>query len=284
VSFGARADIRLDALRANFKFLASQVPEARVMAAVKANAYGHGLVAVARALGDVDALAVARLVEAEALRSAGLAQPIVLMGGVIDEEELARAAELACDIVAHSPQQVTLLETSDVEPLKTWIKVDTGMHRLGFDPKEVPAAIDRLASARSARDLGLMTHLANADDRADSKTLEQTERLAALARDFTGDVSVANSAALLGWSEPLRELLSAAGVRSTWVRPGISLYGISPLQGHSAADFGLEPVMNFDTCLLSVKRLRAGEPVGEPTPPTPLRGPRSRRTYAGPGG
>lgn len=260
MSFGARAHVRLDALKANFKLLSSQVPGARVMAAVKANAYGHGIVEVSKALPNADALAVARLIEAESLRTAGIRNSIVLMGGVTTADELERAAELSCDLVVHTPLQIDLLERKRVSPLKIWLKIDTGMHRLGFDIEDVPAAIKRLEHV--AGDLGLMTHLANADDTTDPMSGRQFERLMTIAEGFHGDLSIANSAALLGWAESLTSIRATGKDASTWIRPGISLYGISPLKGRTAQELGLEPVMNFDTTLLAVRRVPAGEAVG----------------------
>ena len=262
MSFGARADIRLDALKSNFDTLRDCAPGARVLAAVKANAYGHGLVTVSKALAEADALAVARLCEASALREAGVRNAIVLMGGVLDADELALAEELACDLLVHTEEQVRLLEANGRRPCRVWLKIDSGMHRLGVPPESCRDLIKRLRSCRSAGALGLMTHLANADDTRDPETRNQFRRFAAAVEGFDGDVSVANSAALLGWKGDLRPgaYWSAAG--DTWIRPGISLYGISPLVGTSAQDLGLRPVMNFDSDLIAVKPLAAGKPVG----------------------
>ncbi len=262
MSFGARATIRLEALNNNFELLASLVPGCRVMAAVKANAYGHGIVRVSQALTRSDAFAVARLSEAEELRAAGINQGIVLMGGVIDADDLARAKDLGCDLVVHHAEQISLLEQSSPPGagFKVWLKVDTGMHRLGVDPADAAIAVDRLSAAAAVAELGLMTHLANADDTNDPMSSRQIERFMALLEGFGGDVSVANSAALLGWTDAVRQVAAKSG--STWIRPGISLYGISPLQGRSAAELGLQPAMDFETTLLSVKPVKAGERVG----------------------
>lgn len=232
------------------------------MAAVKANAYGHGLVRIAAALDKADALAVARMVEAEALRASGIRNSIVLMGGVIDDGELARAVELDCDLVVHSYHQIELLERSATAAFRVWLKIDTGMHRLGIMPGEAREAIERLGSLSVVSELGLMTHLANADDRGDDRSLRQIERFGAVIDRFSGDLSIANSAALLGWSERLRNALPSAWRGDHWIRPGISLYGISPFSDASAADLGLLPVMNFETTLIAVKPLKKGSRVG----------------------
>jgi alanine racemase len=262
VSFGARVEIRLDALRSNFDRLRSCLPGSRVLAAVKANAYGHGLTGISRALPDADALAVARLGEAETLREAGVANDIVLMGGVISRDELDRAGELACDLVVHSAHQVELLESSRISPRRVWLKVDSGMRRLGVLPEACGELIPRLRRCRSVGPLGIMTHLANADDTGDPASREQFRRFASAVDGFDGDISIANSAALLGWGDDIQPGRHWSVTGETWIRPGISLYGVSPLRGVSAADLGLQPVMNFDTVLIAVKRVSAGEPVG----------------------
>lgn len=262
MSFGARAELRLEALKHNFELLRSRVPGSRVLAAVKANAYGHGIVAVAKALPDADAFAVARLVEAESLRNAGIETEIVLMGGVIDEAELQRAADLDCDLVVHTEHQVDLLARLTEGSFRIWFKVDTGMHRLGVYPDDAGPMLDRLADMAVVRRLGLMTHLANADDLGDDASRHQFDRFAALADGFDGDVSVANSAALLGWETDVRIDARWSVKGDTWIRPGVSLYGVSPLAGHSAISLGLQPAMNFETTLIAVKPLAAGERVG----------------------
>ncbi|MEM9208220.1 MAG: alanine racemase [Pseudomonadota bacterium] len=263
MSLGARAEIRLEALRQNHQLLRSRVPGSRVLAAVKANAYGHGIVPVSQALADeVDAFAVARLVEAETLRSAGIDREIVLMGGVLDATELYRARDLECDLVVHADYQVELLRGFSGASFRVWLKVDTGMHRLGIYPEAVPGVLERLRTSSAVRRLGFMTHLANADDVGDRTSTQQFERFAALADGFDGDVSVANSAALLGWADDVRIDGHWHVTGDTWIRPGVSLYGVSPLSGCTAQSLGLEPVMNFEAPLIAVKRLAAGERVG----------------------
>lgn len=260
MTLGARARIRLDALTHNFNLLKSAVPGAKVLAAVKANAYGHGLTNVASALTGTDALAVARLVEARYLREAGIELPIVLMAGVLDAAELRDARALHCDMVVHSDHLLKLLETEGHLPQRVWLKVDTGMHRLGVAADAVPGMLLRLRRL-DIEHVGLMTHLANADDLKDAGPAAQFEQFRALCDGFDGDVSIANSAALLGWSKQLPA--SDLGQRGElWVRPGISLYGISPLVGQSAAALGLRPVMQFETALVAVKPIVRGASVG----------------------
>ena len=262
MTLGARADIRLDALLANYETLRAAVPGSRVMAAVKANAYGHGLVTVSRALPDADLLAVARLPEARRLRAADIPNGIVLMAGVLDADELAAAGELGCDLVVHTRIQVELLERSSGSSLRVWLKIDSGMHRLGVRPEDARELVDRLRASRCVRDVGLMTHLANADDVGDATSVRQFERFAAITDGFDGDVSVGNSAGVLGWSRDIADRARWNNRGHLWIRPGISLYGISPLRDRTAEELGLRPVMQFRSVLIDVKPIHAGERVG----------------------
>lgn len=261
MSFGARVVIRPDAIAANLDILKRAAPGARVIAAVKANAYGHGLVGASRALTGIDSLAVARLVEAETLRAAGEKKPILLMAGVTDAEEAARAAELACEVVLHAAWQVELLTQVAQRFPRLWLKVDTGMHRLGVYAAAAGELMAQLAPLTDSPP-GLMTHLSSADDLEAAATDAQLARFAALVKDFDADISIANSAVLLGWPHVLEVLADGRAPESVWIRPGISLYGISPIAGRTAGDFGLRPAMNFDTALLDVKPVAAGEAVG----------------------
>ncbi len=262
MSFGARAHIRLDALQANFERLRQLVLGSKVIAAVKANAYGHGLTTVSRALSGADSLAVARLPEARRIRAAGINSPIVLMAGVLDAGELREAAANRCDLVVHTEHQVSLLESSEAGPARVWLKVDTGMNRLGVRPDDVPALIERLRETNGVAHLGLMTHLANADDVNDPASVRQMDLFQRLCDGFHGDISVANSAALLGWEDDLIRRGRWTNRGDVWIRPGISLYGISPLAGQTAASLGLKPVMQFESSLISIKPVYKGERVG----------------------
>ena len=230
------------------------------MAAVQANAYGHGLVHTARELAHADALAVARLIEAERLRDAGIATDIVLMAGVLDDEELRQAATLRCDLVVHTEQQVALLERVAVDIDRVWLKIDTGMHRLGVDPQQADSLLDRLRACVGT--IGLMTHMANADNPDDPMTARQLGHFLRLSENFDGDISIANSALLVSRAGELGERQRFGHTGSTWVRPGIGLYGISPLTGQVGSDLGLRPVMQFETMLVDVKAIRRGERVG----------------------
>ena len=257
MSFGARALIRLDALKHNLHIIRDKAQGSRVMAVVKANAYGHGMLEVAGALAGADSLAVARLTEAQALRDAGIESPIVILEGVFTAGGLGVAASSDCEIVVHCMEQLELLEQLGTAGLVVWLKFDTGMNRLGFRVSEAGELIDRARKCRAIGTLRLMSHFANADDRDDDTTTKQLGLFQSITEGFDGDVSIANSAGVFGWPEGQ---LNPSG--ELWIRPGISLYGISPFQGSTGIDLGLRPVMQFRSSLISVKAIGAGETVG----------------------
>lgn len=227
------------------------------MAAVKANAYGHGLLPVARALTDADALAVARLSEALALREGGIATPILLLSGVACREDLKTSAHLDCWLVVHSLAQVELLEQAGEPIERVWLKIDTGMRRLGVKPEDVPGAVARLKACDRVAALGLMTHLANADDPDDGLNERQVERFMVLAEDADLELSLANSASILARAH--KDWAEQGIPAGTWVRPGLALYGASPFGVSMDA---LRPVMQLETALLDVKPISAGDAVG----------------------
>jgi alanine racemase len=247
-----RARIDTRSLRANLARLRQAAPGARVMAVIKANAYGHGLVPVALALSGADAFAVARIEEAAALRAAGITQPIVLLEGIVNAGQLAEAAQLQLELVVHEPGQVALLEQfRGHHRFGLWLKVDTGMNRLGLRPDQFRPIWQRLAALRPLA-LRVLTHLASADERDSPQTAEQLTRLEPLIAGLDAEVSVANSAALLTLPETHRQ----------WVRPGLALYGASPFAGQCGVDLGLRPAMTLLSSVIAVRELEAGERVG----------------------
>ncbi len=262
MSAGARALISPDALQHNLALVRRKAPECRVMAAVKGNAYGHGLITVARALNAADSFAVARLGEAKTLRNAGVDKPLVLLSGPSNAEELHEAAQLACELVIHSHAQLPLLESASARDLVVWLKIDTGMHRLGFDLLESPSLIAHLQDNTTIRELRLMTHLASADVPTSSQTADQIASFRDLCKGFSGAVSVANSAALFGLDSAKQTQSFWGHHGETWVRPGIALYGISPFATGNGADLGLQPVMQFAARLIDVKPIKSGDRVG----------------------
>ncbi len=262
MSFGARAVIKLGALKHNLKVIREITPATRVMAVIKANAYGHGMLEVAKALADADSLAVARLTEAQALREAGIETPIVILEGIFTREELDVAVASGCELVVHCGEQLELLAQLESTGLTVWLKFDTGMNRLGFHVPDAEAVIKRAQECAAITKLRLMSHLANADDRQDDKTAKQISLFQSIADGFDGDVSIANSATIFSGADTAIPVSMLRPSGDIWIRPGISLYGISPFDGTSGADLGLRPVMQLESRLISVKAINAGERVG----------------------
>ena len=237
---------------ANYRHARSLAPGARAVAVIKANAYGHGAVALARALGDeADAFGVACSEEAMELRESGLANPIVLLEGVFDPDELGNAALHGLMVTVHSPVQLDwLLAARLARPLTVWLKVDTGMHRLGFPPGEFAAAYRRLAASPNVDGVVLMTHFACADETGNDATRRQLELFRRTVDGVEAPRSLANSAAVMAWPD----------TRGDWIRPGIMLYGSSPLE--NGADAALTPVMRLESHLIAIHDLAAGESIG----------------------
>jgi alanine racemase len=249
-----RAVIDAGALRHNLRTIRERARGARVMAVVKANAYGHGLVPTALALAESDAFAVARLEEGLALRATGITQPIVLLEGVFAPEHLLEAARHGFELVVHDPLQVELLEEfSGAHRFILWMKIDTGMNRLGFRPEEFAAALERVRRLQPAPlEIRLLTHLARADNRDDRVTRAQLTRFKETTRGLDYAVSIANSAGLFG----------NVALGCDWVRPGLALYGASPFADRNARELELRPVMSLETSVIAVRRVPRGESVG----------------------
>jgi alanine racemase len=249
-----RAVIDTHALRHNLNVIRQRAGRARVIAVVKANAYGHGLVSTALALQEADALAVARLEEGLALRAAGVTMRIVLLEGVFNDGQLEDAAYEGLDLVVHDALQIELLERSrHAERFALWLKVDSGMNRLGFPCNEFPAALERVRRLRPApREIRLLTHLARANERDAPATRAQLERFTKVTHGLNYEISIANSAGLFG----------EVALGCHWVRPGIALYGASPFEDGGAPSLGLQPVMTLMSSVIAVRRVPRGEAVG----------------------
>lgn len=251
----ARALLDAGALRHNLGEVTRHAPRARVMAMVKANGYGHGLAWVARMLADADAFGVASVEEAMTLRAAGVTHPICLLAGFFEASELDLLSRQRLSPVVHHAGQVHALEAARIEtPLSIWLKLDTGMHRIGFTPEVFNDVLARLTACAAVGEIRAMTHFANADAdaAADPTTRTQIDRFRGHAGDRGLETSLANSAGVLAWPES----------HADWVRPGIMLYGGSPLLGKSAEALNLKPVMTLTTALIAVHRRRKGEAVG----------------------
>ena len=242
-------------------------PGARAMAVVMADAYGHGAARVAAALDDADGYAVARLGEALALRAAGIDKPILLLEGVFSADELAQALAARIDLAVHDPSQVELLEQADASGAVIWLQVDTGMNRLGFRPEQALAVRARLLAPRGAargapRELRLMTHLARADETDAAPTAAQTARFDALVAEWTATAGAPPVTSIGNSAGTLRGSAVQGATQGDWIRPGIALYGASPLADRSALELGLAPVMTLETAVIALREVPVGEGVG----------------------
>jgi len=250
------ATINLSALKSNLEVVRKHCPKSKVYAVVKANAYGHGVYEVAKALKDVDGLAVARSDEALFLRQKGIRSSILILGGVYSDIEFRRATAHNIELVVHNDEQLSMVtEASNRASLRTiriWIKVDTGMHRLGFAPDRFADVYDVLKNKTSASQFVLITHLANADNTSDKTTTNQITRFNKIAEGLDLPCSIANSAGIVAWEAS----------HADFVRPGIMLYGASPLLDKTAQQLGLQPVMTLSSKLIAVNRLKKGDAVG----------------------
>lgn len=250
----ARAVIDLQALRHNYQLARELAGGARALAVIKADAYGHGAVRCAQALeAQADGFAVACIEEALELRAAGIRAPILLLEGFFEASELALIVEHGLWCVVHSLWQVEALEqTPMAKPITVWLKVDSGMHRVGVDPRDYRAAYQRLQATGKVADIVLMTHFARADELDSQATAQQAAVFEDACAGLVGPTSLRNSPALLGWPT----------VPSDWVRPGIMLYGATPFEVTQAEACRLQPVMSLESKVICVRELPAGEPIG----------------------
>jgi alanine racemase len=251
-----RAGLDLNALRHNLAHARSLAPHSKVMAVVKANAYGHGAVTVANALEPhTDAFAVACIEEAFELRQAGISAPILLLEGVFQADELTQAAQHNFWVMIDNEQQLSQLEDAQLPcPVQCWLKIDTGMHRLGIDPRDTQAFFNRLKNAATALDdIVLCTHFASADDLDSDQTPAQIDLFRRSCKGLNSQHSCANSPGVLGWPESHQE----------WIRPGYMLYGNSPFGtvAHPNAE-ALQPVMTLTSAIISLRDVQPGETVG----------------------
>ena len=248
------ASIQIDgeALRHNLGIVRTHAPASKVMAVIKANAYGHGVLTAASYLTNADAFAVAMPSEAVSLRQAGITKPLVVLQGFADRDELRLCAEYDLQPVVHQQWQADLLYTASRFSLDVWLKVDTGMHRLGLPPDGVAQAWQTLSAAAVVNTVRFMSHFANADDPSHSLNNSQIEVFVKVTYDYDAERSMSNSAAILG----------LAGSHLDWVRPGIMLYGTSPLLARGVDELDLKPVMQFESRLAAIQQVRRGESIG----------------------
>ena len=250
----SRVIIDLKALKHNFSQIKKIAPNTKVMAIVKADAYGHGLVRVAKALSETDAFGVACIEEAQQLRAASIKTPIILLEGPYKPDDLSLIIKLGLDIVIHDNYQLEILENSEIEGfVQVWLKIDTGMHRLGFSSNKTKDALKRLELCRNINSTPiLMTHLATANEKNNELTFKQLATFKEVSSSVNAEKTIANSAAVINHPE----------THCNWVRPGLMLYGVSPLVDRSGYEHDLKPVMTLESEITSVKFLSKGETVG----------------------
>lgn len=245
------ATIHTDALRHNLAVVRRHAPHSRILAVIKANGYGHGMLRVAHALDDADGFAVLSLPEAIALREAGFKQTLLMLEGIFDADELPLAAQHRVSMVVHSESQLLMLEAArGLAPVDVFLKVNTGMNRLGVPSGGFWSFYDRLRTCKTVESITLMTHFATADEAPG--IAEQFALFDDLTSRISAPRTMANSAAILHYPE----------THADWVRPGIMLYGATPFGEESAAQHDLQPAMTLQSEIIAVQTLQAGAAVG----------------------
>jgi alanine racemase len=256
----AKIIIDLAAIQANCGLAQTLAPHSKTVAVIKADAYGHGAVEVAKALQpQVEMFTVSCLEEALVLRENGISKPILLLEGCFDKTELKIAQHNQCEIVVHSSLQLDqLLNATLKTPINVWLKIDTGMHRLGILPENVKSTYAKLMASDNVKNIVLVTHFAHADDVGGAHTTKQISRFENCIQPIVAntsqkvELSMANSAALLAWPQ----------TRVDWNRPGIMLYGVSPFIEPNDAAQKLIPAMDFESQVIALHEISAGESVG----------------------
>ncbi|CAM4029217.1 MULTISPECIES: alanine racemase [Pseudoalteromonas] len=250
----AIAEINLQALAHNLAQVRQFAPDSKIMAVLKANAYGHGLVKIAQHLNAADAFAVARIDEALALRAGGLTKPIVLLEGFFHQDDLPILLANNFQTIIHDENQLVALEQAQLDaPISCWLKINTGMHRLGIAATQFEDFYQRLLATPNAKnEINLMTHFSCADDVSDTKTAEQISLFDSLVATKQQAHCLANSAGIIAWP---------AG-HGDWVRPGLMLYGVSPMLNCTGAQHDLKPVMRLTTKVIAIRDVAAGQCVG----------------------
>ncbi len=247
------AVVDLDAIRENYALASALAPQSKNIAVIKSNAYGHGIVRVAEALQEIaPAFAVANINEALELRSAGISRPVLVLDGANDIQEYEEAAANNLQLVVHTVEQVSQLLKSRLSgDLPLWLKVDSGMHRLGLMPDDLKSTHDRLRNG-GFNVAVLCTHLACADSVASGATKQQLDRFKACVSGLDLPLSISNSAGILAWPES----------HADWNRPGYMLYGISPMTTEVDTAAGLRAAMTLRSEIVAIREVPAGESVG----------------------
>ncbi len=248
-----QAVIDLSALAHNLSIVRKYAPHSRIMAVVKADAYGHGLLHAASTLKNVDGFALLELDAAISLRDAGYQQPILLLEGFFSTQELALFEQYHLSAVIHHNEQVSMLLASKYHQLNLFLKINTGMNRLGLAPNEFPQVINKLKANRYANSINLMTHFASADDPSQKESVvQQLQCFGQITKAHPHPCSLANSAAIIRYPQSHAE----------WVRPGIMLYGASPFSDQTASELDLQPVMTLSSKIIAIHELKCGDKVG----------------------
>lgn len=248
-----RALINTAALKHNLNIVRQLTPGRRVMAVVKANGYGHDLLNTATALAGADEYGVASIDEALVLREAGITAPITALEGFFSASEISLFQQHDIAAVIHSRWQVDALEqTSSTGQIRVWLKVDSGMHRLGFGPEDVEENYARLSRCDAVDELALMTHLARADETDADATKNQLQTFKDILSRYDVVASAANSAGIIAWPDSHADI----------VRPGIMLYGSSPIDNKSSTELGLQAVMTVQSKLIAINKRNKGDAVG----------------------
>ena len=247
-----QATIHTEALRHNLLRARQSAPDARVWAVVKANAYGHGLARVFEGLRGADGFALLDLDEAAVLRGLGWRGPILLLEGVFEQRDLELCSRLDLWHTVHCNEQIDMLATHKTHvPHRVFLKLNSGMNRLGFAPAQLRAAWARLNALTQVEEISLLTHFSDADGGAG--IARQVNVFNTITQDLPGERSLSNSAAVLRHT----------GLSADWIRPGVLLYGASPDHPeHSAADWGLQPAMSLNSRLVATQTLAVGDTVG----------------------
>ena len=248
----AWVSIDLEAIRHNYRLLKKLSGDNRLIAVIKADAYGHGAIEVAKTLPDADAFAVAAVGEAVALRKFDISQKILVLAGYVNPEELETCIEYQLDPVIHQQFHIDqLIQHANLDGLQVWVKIDTGMGRLGFTRAAVPDLLEQLSRVSTLGQARLMTHLACANDVENSLTERQLDRVDNLKLDDY-EWGIANSSGILGWPDSHR----------VWVRAGIALYGANPMSNRNQAVVDLRPAMQLATLILAINDLKKGDSIG----------------------
>lgn len=249
-------ELDLSALQHNVKRLREIAPKSKILAMVKANAYGHGLIPMAQALADlnVNGFGVSCSEEALYLRQAGLKQRIVLMEGLFSSEELSLLTDYELDTVVHDQRQLSLLTQKPLLPrvVKVWLKINTGMNRLGFSIKDFAEIFQKLRACPWLNIVCIMTHFSNADKPNDTMTLCQIKQFEQAVTSLSIEKSLANSAAILAYPS----------VHADWIRPGLMLYGVSPFSDSAGVQHALRPVMTLKSEIISLNQVKSGDRIG----------------------